>query len=165
MKRSLLGIACLLFAVLLISPTQSALAQTKGKSEAAKGKHHKVIVLKATKLSTRGEGADPNIKEDKQTNDPNAKTPAPVQKGGPRTRGGGACEVRFDNRTNLFIKLYVDGIYRGTVSPFGDGVVYTGAGETRVYARAEFDDGSSLYWGPSNYDCYPGQYIYYKMTR
>lgn len=157
MKSRLLRMACLLVAVLLSSAMQLALAQTRSKP--------KVIVLKATKLTTRGEGADSNIKEDKQTNDPNAQTPAPPKKGGPKTRGAGYCEVRFDNRTNLFIKLYVDGAFKGVLSPYGDAVVYVGAGGTRVYARAEFDDGSALYWGPSNYDCYSGQYIYYKMTR
>ena len=80
----------------------------------------KVIELKAQKPTTRGE--DPNIKNDKETNDPNSELAAPEQKGGPKTRGGGYCEVRFDNRTKWFVKLYVDGTYRGTISPFGDGV-------------------------------------------
>jgi hypothetical protein len=122
----------------------------------------KVIELKAQKPTTRGE--DPNIKSDKETNDPNSELAAPQQKGGAKTRGGGACQVRFDNRTRWFVKLYVDGTYRGTISPYGDGVAYTGAGPTRVYARAVFDSGDYLYWGPSDYRCYSGQFIYFRMN-
>ena len=122
-----------------------------------------MIPLKATKSTTRGEGADPNIKSDKQTNDPNSTMSAPEQKGGPKTRGGVLCEVRFDNRTRLFIKVYVDGAYRGTISPYGDAVAYTLPGETRVYGRADFEDGSFLYWGPKEYDCGPNHYISFRM--
>ena len=122
----------------------------------------KVIELKAQKPTTRGE--DPNIKDDKETNDPNSQLVAPEQKGGAKTRGGGSCEVRFDNRTRWFVKLYVDGTYRGTISPYGDGVAYTGSGSTRVYGRAQFDNGDYLYWGPNDYSCYSGEYIYFKMN-
>ena len=122
----------------------------------------KVIELKAQKPTTRGE--DPNIKSEKETNDPNSELAAPQQKGGAKTRGGGACQVRFDNRTRWFVKLYVDGTYRGTISPYGDGVAYTGAGPTRVYARAVFDSGDYLYWGPTDYSCYSGQFIYFRMN-
>lgn len=122
----------------------------------------KVIELKAQKPTTRGD--DPNIKNDTETNDPNSELAAPQQKGGAKTRGGGACEVRFDNRTRWFVKLYVDGTYRGTISPYGDGIAYTGAGPTRVYARAEFNTGDFVYWGPNDYRCYPGQYVYFRMN-
>ena len=89
---------------------------------------------------------------------------APEQKGGAKTRGGGSCEVRFDNRTQWFVKLYVDGSYRGTISPYGDGVAYTGAGPTKVYGRAQFNNGDYLYWGPNEYSCYSGEYVYFKMN-
>jgi hypothetical protein len=134
-------------------------ALAKGQGQKTKSK---VVELKATKPTTRGE--DPNIKSDTETNDPKSNLAAPEQKGGAKTRGGGYCEVRFDNRTRWFVKLFVDGVYRGTLSPFGDSIAYTGAGATRVYARAEFDDGSYLYWGPSDYSCYSGEYIYFRMN-
>lgn len=122
----------------------------------------KVIELKAQKPTTRGD--DPNIKNDTETNDPASELAAPQQKGGAKTRGGGACEVRFDNRTRWFVKLYVDGTYRGTISPYGDGVAYTGAGPTRVYGRADFNTGDYLYWGPNDYACYSGQYVYFRIN-
>lgn len=160
MKSRVFAVACLLFAALIIPATQSALAQ-KSKSQGGKPK---VIEMKATKSTTRGEGADPNIKDDKQTNDPKSEMAAPEKKGGARTRGGGYCEVRLDNRSRWFVKVYVDGTFRGTMGPFGDSVAYTLPGETRVYARSDFDDGTFIYWGPTNYSCYSGQYIYFKMN-
>lgn len=165
MKASLLTIACLVFGVLLISTAPSASSQNTNSSAKQEDKSQKVIELKATKApATRGAEPDANIKSDKQTNDPSAKSEAPSKKGGAATRGGGNCEVRLDNRTNLLIKIYVDGIYRGTLSPYGDGVVYVGVGSTSVYARADFEDGSYLYWGPSTYSCGPNQFIYFKMV-
>jgi hypothetical protein len=154
--KPITGVAVLLFlvsAIVLPGSITRVLGQ-KGK--------HKVIELKAQKPTTRGD--DPNIKNEKETNDPNSELAAPEQKGGAKTRGGGACEVRFDNRTRWFVKLYVDGTYRGTISPYGDGVAYTGAGATRVYARAVFDSGDYLYWGPNDYSCYSGQYVYFRMN-
>lgn len=164
MKISLLTIACLVFALVLFSPVSSSSAHNSSQKD--KGKAQKTIELKGTKkAATRGGEADPNIKEDKSTNDPNAQMDAPPSKGGATTRGGGYCEVRLDNRTNWLIKIYVDGVYRGTLSPYGDGVVNVLAGGTSVYARADFDDGTYYYWGPQAYDCGPGQYIYFKMVR
>ena len=157
MKVKLLTSAAVLLFVVLAIVLPGSLTTVQGQ----KGKS-KVIELKAQKPTTRGE--DPNIKGDKDTNDPNSNLAAPQQKGGAKTRGGGSCEVRFDNRTRWFVKLYVDGSYRGTISPYGDGVAYTGAGSTTVYARANFDTGDYLYWGPNNYSCYSGQYIYFRMN-
>jgi len=128
-----------------------------------KGKQSKPIELKAQKPTTRGAEKDPNIISDSQTNDPNAKIDPPESKGGPKARGG-SCEVRFDNSTKYLIKLYIDGKYRGTIGPFDDAVGYALPGETRVYARADFEDGTYLYWGPKTYDCRSGQYIYFKMN-
>src|SRR6476619_4992240 len=155
-SRLITSAAVLLFLVsAIVLPARFATAQGQ-KSKP------KVIELKAQKPTTRGE--DPNVKSDKETNDPNSELAAPEQKGGAKTRGGGSCEVRFDNQTRWFVKLYVDGTYRGTISPYGDGVAYTGAGSTRVYARADFDTGDYLYWGPNEYSCYAGQYVYFKMN-
>ncbi len=169
MKASLLTIACVVFAALLISTPQAAWSKNTNNAQKEKGRTEKgrtVIELKGTKgAATRGSEADPNIKSDKQINDLNDQAEAPAQKGGVATRGGGGCEVRLDNRTSLFIKIYVDGAYRGTLSPYGDSVVFVLPGETHVYARADFDDGTFYYWGPSAYACGAGQYIYFKMVK
>ena len=160
MKSKLLTLACLLIGALLIFAIPSAEANNAQKK---KGKA-KVTELKGSKgEASRGGEADPNIKTGKETNDPDAQIDAPPSKGGATTRGGGYCEVQFDNRTRWYIKLYVDGTYRGTLSPYGDAVVYALPGSTTVYARADFDSGGFTRWGPSNYSCGSGQYIPFRM--
>jgi hypothetical protein len=170
MKPTLFAIAIVLFALLLIPTTYSAPGQNSNSSTASATQKPKpkpkpkTITLKGAKGDTSRGGSDPNIKDDKQTNDPNAPEDAPSKKGG-TSRGGGNCEVRLDNRTQWYIKIYVDGGYRGTLSPYGDAVAYTGVGSTTVYGRADFDDGTYYYWGPNNYNCGANQFIYFKMVR
>jgi hypothetical protein len=56
-------------------------------------------------------------------------TDIPVAKS--RSSGG---EIAFDNWTGFFVKLFVDGIYRGTVEPWGRARVAVADGVTPVYA-------------------------------
>jgi hypothetical protein len=58
-----------------------------------------------------------------------------------------------DNWTGWYVKVYVDGSFRGSVGPFDDGTVYVGSGATTVYARADFTDGSYKYWGSRVVNC------------
>ena len=96
MKAKLITIAAvLLFLVVAIVMPGSLTTAHAQKSK------QKVIELKANKPTTRGE--DPNVKNDTETNDPNSQMAAPEQKGGAKTRGGGSCEVRFDNRTQWLL--------------------------------------------------------------
>lgn len=115
--------------------------------------------------SSSGSGStDKNIKKDEVAN--NAKGPkatAPRKKGG-KTRGGYGCEVRLDNSTGWVIKIYVDGIYRGAMGAYDDSTVTVQAGLTRVYARADFTNGTYKYWGPSDYRCLDNQYINFRMV-
>jgi hypothetical protein len=113
----------------------------------------------ATAAKSRGDstGKDENIKKDAAPNDPNAKVEAPPEKGGPKTRGG-SCFIDVDNRSPYYISIYTDGDYRGQVSPFGDLVGYVGCGNTRLYARANFRDGTYQTWGPSVYDLGEGSF-------
>lgn len=101
---------------------------------------------------TRGDASakDENIKKDQSPNDPNAKMDAPPDKGGPKSRGY-ACRLHVDNRTQWYISIYTDGNYRGQISPYGDLVGWVGCGDTALYGRATFTDGSSKTWGPTSY--------------
>ena len=160
MKSKLLTLACLLIGALLVLAIPSVEANN---SQRQKSKP-KVTVLKGSKgEASRGGEADANIKMGKETNDASVQMDAPPSKGGAVSRGGGYCEVQFDNRSRWYIKVYVDGNYRGTLSPYGDAVVYALPGSTTVYARADFDDGTFYTWGPSNYSCGAGQYIPFRM--
>jgi hypothetical protein len=96
----------------------------------------------------RGAGADENIGKERAPNTRGEATPAPAAKGGPQTRGA-ACIVKVDNRTALYIDVYLDREYRGTVGPWGDLYRYVGCGETRLYARANYDNGTYDTWGPT----------------
>ena len=97
---------------------------------------------------SRGTGADANIKTESAPNNPDASVPAPANKGGPRTRGAAGI-VHVDNRTSLYIKVYLDGSFCGTLPPWGDLYCSVGGGNTTVYARADYTDGTYSSWGPA----------------
>lgn len=102
----------------------------------------------------RSRGENPNIEQRKAKNDPNASNPEvvqPAEKGG-RTRGT-VCAVFFNNWTEWIIDCYVDGSYRGDVGRYGEGTIYVAGGQTRVYAVAEFTDGSEVSYGPITRNC------------
>jgi hypothetical protein len=97
---------------------------------------------------SRGAGADPNVKADRAPNHEGATAaPAPAAKGGERTRGG-VSVVHVDNWTQWYIDVYMDGTFCGSMGPWGDTYCYVGSGNTTMYARALFDDGTILKWGP-----------------
>jgi hypothetical protein len=116
----------------------------------------------------RAAGAeDPNIKSrERPTNKADADTafPAPPKKGGPRTRGV-LCGVHVDNRTPYYIDVFVDGEFADTVTPWGDVYSYAYAGITNLYARADFEDGSYKWWGPSDVNCRRDTVFTWTLTR
>jgi len=151
-------LATLFLAATFVGPMLSgvSIAQTTAKKAApAKPKIGKVHAQK----SRGGGGADENIKSDSDANDPNKQMAAPANKGGERARGMDACAVVVDNRTGWYVRIFVDGTYRGTIAPWGDAYCYTGAGTTKLYAVAPFTDGSKYTWGPGNVECY-GRYTW-----
>lgn len=82
---------------------------------------------------------------------PDAKAPE-----GTASRGSTSCKVHYDNRTSLYVATYAEGIFRGDVAPWGDLYTYVIGGQTRLYARAGFTDGSVSTWGPRLVDCPAG---------
>lgn len=52
------------------------------------------------------------------------------------------------NNTNLWVKIYSDGKYRGTAAPYGEVRFKEYATSSDFYARADYGDGSYRYWGP-----------------
>jgi hypothetical protein len=110
----------------------------------AKGKDQ-VVETKSQKA--RGDAPDPNVKSKVDgVNAPDAQIKLPPSKGGEAQRG--ICQAHFDNRTPWFLQCFVDGDYRGTVPPGGDLWPAAGSGDTVLYARALFTDGSVRTWGP-----------------
>ncbi len=86
--------------------------------------------------ATRGQ--DPNIKSDAPTKDQEQT----------KTRGAYTCTIDFDNYTGYYVKIYVDGDYMGTVSPFGVLTVYA-TNYTTIYCVTI---GGTKYWEDSG-DC------------
>lgn len=156
-KSTTAGLLVLLFLVATflgsMSPDTTA-AQTK-KAGAAKAKVDKDHAQK----SRGAGGADENIKNDSDANDPGKQMPAPAAKGGEKSKGQDACAVVIDNRSAWYIRIYVDGTYRGTIAPWGDSYCYTGAGETQLYAVATFTTGEKYTWGPRTVGCF-GRYTW-----
>lgn len=70
-------------------------------------------------------------------------------------RGAFLCDITLDNRTPWSIhRVYIDDRYWGAVGRYGDSIARdVGTGRTKVYAEADFTDGTTRYWGPQWFDC------------
>ncbi len=79
------------------------------------------VVSKTKVDATRG--ANPNIKYDVPTTDVEAPKTS-------KTRGG--CTVLFVNNSGYYVKVYVEGYYRGTLSPY-ESFSVTSYGYTTIY--------------------------------
>jgi len=106
------------------------------------GKNVKVV---ASKMDAKSRGASP-IKVDRPTTD----------KVEEKTRGN--CSVNFKNHTGYYVNVYVDGTFRGTLSPYSSGNVTVGGGYTTIYCETA---GKTYNWNASgsctesyNYDLY-----------
>ncbi len=109
MKKLIFSI-CAVFALVTILSTGTSYAQTK-----------KPIGM-AGKAVAASRGANPNIKGDIP------KTDAPKSKS-----RSAACSITLDNYTGYYIKVYVDGYYKGTLDAYGKGTVVVSDGYKTVY--------------------------------
>jgi hypothetical protein len=102
--------------------------------------------------SSKGmKGPDANVKMDLAPNKQGAKAVAPPSKGGPKSKGASGT-AHIDNRTNWYVNVYLNGSFGGTVEPWGDLYLYSACGTNTLYAKAPFDDGTYIYWGPTSDD-------------
>lgn len=160
---------CLMWAIVMVSPltTTSIFAQTKQTKDDKKKKKAGGDEVSSAKgaSNSKGSDTDPNIKEGEMANDMNAPGSMPTAKGGGKSKGAAYdCEVRLDNWSAWNVKIYINGAYRGYLSAGGESTLYYTPGQTTVYARADFTDGTYYYWGPKTYSCGANQYIYFKMN-
>ena len=123
-----------MFAFITVVSVTSANAQTK----------KKVSVDVKAKAATKSRGANPHIKSEAPTTD----------KAVAKSRGAD-CSVNFDNYTGLYVKVYVDGYYKGTVAPYSNGTVTVGEGYTTIYCVST---GGTQEWNASG-NC-EGSYTY-----
>jgi len=76
--------------------------------------------------------------------------------------GPNYSDVVVDNWTGYYLDIYVNGNYRGTVSPWDKRVTWAIPGTNTLYAKAVFNDGSYIYWGPVS--TYTGYEYTWKLT-
>lgn len=103
-------------------------------------KKHKVISSNATKTQ--------NATVDALTKPMNDKTEKSESKTRGDVYGPNYSDIIIDNYTNFTIDIYVDGNYRGTIAPWDKRTTWAVPGNTKLYAKALFNDGSYYYWGP-----------------
>ena len=102
-------------------------------------KETKVVEVVGTKVAkTRGE--NPNIKTDFVCDAPD------VEVAKPDTARGSTCTVNVVNNTGYSVKVYIDGVYYGWVSPWQQGAVTVWAGYTTVYC---ITSGGKYEWSTS----------------
>jgi hypothetical protein len=151
MNHRLAGIVVALVVVLGLLASAQTAPNASAPAGAATGK-----AVDKPSPKSRGAGPDPNIKQDQNQAATNAQeTPAPLPKSGQKQRGPTDCWVTAANESPWYVNVYVDGTYRGQVSPWGKGIVNARAGSTTLYGRADFPNGSYNTWGPRSFYCGP----------
>jgi hypothetical protein len=135
-----------LFAFMLV--TNSVSAQQKS------GKKKKTIETKA--IST------PSNEVAALKKPANEKNPKPEKKTRGGVYGSDYSDIIIDNYTGYSIDIYVDGSFRGTIAPYDKKVTWAVPGNTRLYGKTTFDDGSYLHWGPST--TYTGYEYTWQLT-
>lgn len=138
-----------------------ALTALAAKAEAQAGEELRVRERANT---SRGAPADPSQDENIKTvrglnvrGEMGEQPPESKREDGAMGRGSASCKVHYDNRTSLHVATYAEGIFRGDVAPWGDLYTYVIGGQTRIYARAGFTDGSVTTWGPRLVECPAGR--------
>lgn len=168
MKIKLMFAMSLLGLVMAGSPLMSSTAFAQVKQTKSNKKKKQVgDEVKGTKgmSNSKGSDSDPNIKQGEMMNDMDALMGLPTAKGGGKGKGAAYdCEVQLDNWTAYNVKIYINGNYRGVLSGGGESTLYYTPGQTTIYARADFTDGSYYTWGPKTYSCGANQFIYFKMN-
>jgi len=104
-------------------------------------------------VKAKPDAADPNIKHDEVTNSPDQKVAPPQKKGGPASKAGYTCDGHIDNRTSLYVRYYMNGDLEAIIGPYGDYYPAYTHGNAVLYAKAVFEDGSVLTFGPRTYSC------------
>lgn len=116
------------------------LGQQTAFSQSTPVKKKKTIEVKAS--------SQPSEEVAALTKPANEKNPKPESKSRGDEYGPNYSDIIVDNWCGYSIDIYVDSKYRGTVGPYDKKVTWAIPGNTRLYAKATFSDGSYLYWGP-----------------
>jgi hypothetical protein len=85
-------------------------------------KIQKVMVAKHVDAAKKAK--NPNIKAEEPSTDVEMKKP---------DANRGSCTVNLSNSTGYYVKVYIDGNYKGTLAPYESGTVTVYSGYTTVY--------------------------------
>jgi hypothetical protein len=103
--------------------------------------------------------SDSNVKSSNMTNSMDQNIVPPASKGGPKAKGVD-CEIHVDNHTPYYIQFYVNGEAGGVIGPWGDLYPDITGGYAQLYARAVFNDGSIIRFGPRDLQCTGTDYVW-----
>ena len=106
--------------------------------------------------------SQPSPEADKLKRPENDKNPKPETKNRGDVYGSNYSDVVIDNYTGYSLDIYVGGSYRGSVAAYDKRVTWAVPGNNTLYAKAVFNDGSYIYWGPST--VYTGYVYTWKLT-
>ena len=104
----------------------------------------KVTVKVKSNAVEANRGSNPSIKSEAPTTDK------------AESKSRGTCRIYFTNYTGYYINIYVDGYYKGQISPWGNGTVYVGDGYTTIYGISA---GRTMEWPSTAGNCY-GYYTF-----
>lgn len=107
MKKTIIGMFVIACMMLVFNTTASA--------------QKKITVKVESQAVDANRGSNPKIKSEAPTTDVKEE------------KSRGTCSVFFDNYSGLYVKVYVDGYYRGTLSPYGSFTVNVADGYTEIY--------------------------------
>ncbi|HLJ78478.1 MAG TPA: hypothetical protein VKT75_13735 [Acidobacteriaceae bacterium] len=128
-----------------------------------------VSVAAQNAVTTSGNKADASapdthIRSNSLTNSTDQKIAPPPSKGGPTAKGPyGTCTVHVDNGTGYIVQFYFNGSLAGVMGPWGDLYPNITPGKAELYARAVFDDGTVLTFGPREFLC-SGTDLHWTLT-
>jgi hypothetical protein len=104
--------------------------------------------------------ADSHVKSNDMTNTADQNIVPPPNKGGPKAKGGAWCDIHIDNHTPYYVQFYMNGELGGVIGPWGDLYPDITAGMAQLYARAVFNNGDVLAFGPRDYHCSGGSFTW-----
>jgi hypothetical protein len=116
---------------------------------------------------SKGGELEKQVKSFNATNTQGKEIVAPPNKGGPKTKGAGGCEIDVDNWTpyKIYVVVGAGPESCGLVPAWGGLRCQVTSGNGTIGAGAVFDDGSVFTWGPKDYYCkYSGPYETFTWT-
>jgi hypothetical protein len=119
------------------------------------------VSVKTSGVKGLASAKDKNILSNSMSNRGMNQMAAPESKGGAKSRGAfGTCNIHVDNHTGYYVTFYFNGSAAGSMGPWGDLYPNVTEGMGQLYARAVFDNGTVLTFGPRDYQCNGQDFIW-----